>query len=873
MKTADIRKAFIEYFKDKGHTAVASASLVPDNDPTLLFTVAGMVPFKDVFTGKSKRDYSRAVSAQRCVRAGGKHNDLENVGYTARHHTFFEMLGNFSFGDYFKREAIEFGWEFVTQVLKLPPEKLWVTTHISDDEAKAIWFDEIGIDQSRFSQLDEDNFWSSGDTGPCGPSSEIFYDHGPDVWGGPPGSPEEDGDRYIEIWNLVFMQYNRDSAGELHPLPNPSVDTGMGLERVAAILQGVHSNYEIDVFAGLIEAAAKAVGTSSVESPSLKVIADHVRSSSFLIADGVLPSNEGRGYVLRRIIRRAARHGHQLGADRPFLHTLVATLANWMGEAYPHLRDQQTDIERILEQEEEQFLRTLDLGMKELELALKGLADAKELPGEIAFKLYDTFGFPLDLTADVLREREMTVDEAGFDRCMQVQKERARESSQFSANAEGLEHVDGATEFTGYGQLEASATVHQLIADGQVVNKMISGQEGFLVVQSTPFYAESGGQVGDTGVIQAKAGSADVLDTTKSGDAFVHRIRVSDGALQQGDEVSMRVDESGRLATARHHSATHLLHAALRQVLGDHVTQKGSLVDAQRLRFDFSHSEAVKPEQLAIIERIINDQILSNTPVETEVMSPEAAQEKGAMALFGEKYGDEVRVLSMGSDGFSVELCGGTHVARTGDIGPFKVISESGVASGIRRIEAVAGHIALAHFAEQQRVLTQLAHEMKCDLNQVIERTQQLQSAQKAAEKSVRDLKQKLATGGGTDFTAEARKIGNVNVLAIQADSDDMEVLRSMVDTARSKLGSAVVMLAAGGDKRTALVCGVTKDVASHCCANEVMKHVADQLGGRGGGRPDMAQGSAPLVGADELDRVLGSVGEWVEAKIATLES
>ncbi|WP_347332515.1 alanine--tRNA ligase [Marinimicrobium locisalis] len=865
MKSADIRDAFLQYFERQGHTIVPSSSLIPGNDPTLLFTNAGMNQFKDVFLGEEKRDYSRATSSQRCVRAGGKHNDLENVGYTARHHTFFEMLGNFSFGDYFKRDAIRFAWEFLTQVLELPPERLWITVHISDDEAADIWQKEIGVSPERFSRLDEDNFWQMGDTGPCGPSSEIFYDHGSDIPGGPPGSEGDDLDRYIEIWNLVFMQYERQSNGELKPLPNPSIDTGMGLERIAAVMQGVHNNYDIDLFQHLLKAAAKATETDDLENKSLRVIADHIRSCSFLIGDGVLPSNEGRGYVLRRIIRRAVRHGHQLGQTQAFFHTLVAALAEVMGDAYPELRQQQAQIEKVLLLEEEQFAKTLDKGMAVLEDALEDL-EGRELPGDLVFTLYDTYGFPVDLTADIARERDLSVDMAGYQQAMEAQRARARAAGSFKVDytAAGLDLP--ATEFLGYTQLAESGTVQALLKDGQLVDHLEEGDEGAVVLDRTPFYAESGGQVGDTGYLEADSGMRfEVRDCAKEGSSHVHVGRLLHGGLAVGDELSARVDGTVRQATALNHSATHLMHAALRHVLGEHVSQKGSLVDSERLRFDFSHFEPVKPEELKAIETMVNEQVRANTEVQTEHMDIESAKTKGAMMLFGEKYGDEVRVLTMG-DGFSVELCGGTHVRRTGDIGLFRITSESGVAAGVRRIEAVTGAGALALFDELEDLADGAAQALKTRRAQVPEKVQQLLSQNRKLEKEVTALKAKLATAGGGNLLDQAKEVAGVKVLAVKLEGADSKSLRDSADQLKNKLGSGVVLLAAVEGEKVSLVAGVTKDLTGKLKAGDLMREVAAKVGGKGGGRPDMAQGG----GTDPagVSAALASVPSWVEQQL-----
>ncbi|MCV6588128.1 MAG: alanine--tRNA ligase [Marinobacterium sp.] len=851
MTSAEIRQAFLDYFNQQGHEVVASSSLIPANDPTLMFTNAGMVQFKDVFLGTDKRNYTRATTSQRCVRAGGKHNDLENVGYTARHHTFFEMLGNFSFGDYFKREAIGFAWTFLTEVLGLPKDRLWVTVHYSDDEAERIWKEEIGVDPERFSKLDEDNFWSMGDTGPCGPCTEIFFDHGADVWGGPPGSPEEDGDRYIEIWNVVFMQYNRDAAGEMTPLPKPSVDTGMGLERIAAVMQNVHSNYEIDLFQNLLQAAAVAVGTEEKDSKSLRVIADHIRSCAFLISDGVLPSNEGAGYVLRRIIRRAVRHGNKMGASGAFFHQLVAALASEMGAAYPELVEQQAQIEKVLLKEEQQFAKTLDHGMRLLQESIDNL-DGTVISGETAFKLYDTYGFPSDLTADVAREHELTVDMNGFEREMEAQRERARAAGKFAVDYNDAIRLEGETEFTGYETLAGeSATVVALFSDGAEVNALNAGESGLVVLDETPFYAESGGQVGDTGALTAAGMAFQVKDCTKEGKNNLHHGQLSEGSLKVGDKVAPQVNAERRQAIALNHSATHLLHEALRIVLGSHVQQKGSLNDDQRLRFDFSHFEAVTPEQLAEVEKIVNDQIRANTAVVTEIMEIEAAKAKGAAALFGEKYDDVVRVLSMGGD-FSVELCGGTHAKRTGDLGLLKITSEGGVAAGVRRIEAVTGIGALAHYADVQAQLEQKLQDQQAKARQL--------------EKDLEQMKAKLAAAKGSDLLGNAVEVKGIKVLAAQLEGVEPKALRDTIDQLKSKLGSGVVVLAAAGDDKVSLAAGVTKDLTGQVKAGDLIRELTAKLGGKGGGRPDFAQGGGTDMSA--LPAVLDSVPELVEAAL-----
>jgi len=868
--TTAIRKAFLDYFQAKDHTVVASSPLVPANDPTLLFTNAGMVQFKDVFLGKETRNYVRAASSQRCVRAGGKHNDLENVGYTARHHTFFEMLGNFSFGDYFKREAIRYAWEFLTEVLQLPAERLWITVFDDDDDAADIWLKEIGVSAERFSRIGaKDNFWSMGDTGPCGPCSEIFYDHGADVPGGPPGTPEEDGDRYIEIWNLVFMQYDRGASGELNPLPRPSVDTGMGLERLAAILQGVHSNYEIDLFQNLIKASAGVTGAKDLEDKSLRVIADHIRACAFLVVDGVIPSNEGRGYVLRRIIRRAIRHGHRLGKREAFFHKLVAALVSEMGEAYPELVKAQQQVERVLEQEETRFAETLDNGMKILEEAIAGL-DGKVIPGDTVFKLYDTYGFPVDLTADIARERKLSLDMSSFEAEMEAQRDRARAASSFGTLDSGGFDIEGSTEFTGYERVQDTAAITALYKDGEAVDVLRGGEEGIIILEHSPFYAESGGQVGDRGVIRAGEGGVfRVIDTQKQGSGvFAHIGLVTQGEIKQGDEVEALVDEQRRAATRLNHSATHLMHAALRQVLGDHVQQKGSLVDPDRLRFDFSHFQPLSADELHKIETLVNDQVRANAKVETRIMPIDQAMEAGAMALFGEKYGDEVRVLSMGD--FSVELCGGTHANRAGDIGVFKIISETGTASGVRRIEAVTGAGALEYIGETEKNLGEVADLVKAGREETSAKVGQLLERNRKLEKELDALKAKLANSQGSDLAGQAQEVGGIMVLAARLEGADARSLRETVDQLKNKLGNAAVVLGAVSDGKVALVGGVTKAETRRLKAGELVNHVASQVGGRGGGRPDMAQagGNQP----ENLDAALASVADWVKRQIAASE-
>jgi alanyl-tRNA synthetase len=860
MKSADIRDAFLNYYAGKQHSIVPSSSLVPGNDPTLLFTNAGMVQFKDVFLGAEKRDYNRAVSSQRCVRAGGKHNDLENVGYTARHHTFFEMLGNFSFGDYFKREAIGFAWEFLTEVLKLPKERLWITVHISDDEAADIWVNEIGIDPKRLSRLDEDNFWQMGDTGPCGPSTEIFWDHGDDIPGGPPGSPDDDLDRYIEIWNLVFMQFERDSSGKMTPLPKPSIDTGMGLERVAAVMQGVHNNYDIDLFQHLIKAAAKIIGVTDLSENSLKVVADHIRSCAFLVVDGVVPSNEGRGYVLRRIIRRALRHGHNLGASGSFFHKLVVALGEVMGEAYPELLSMQQEIIATIKKEEEQFARTLDKGMGVLEAALENLS-GEQLPGELIFQLYDTFGFPTDLTNDIARERGYSMDMEGYEECMEAQRTRARSASQFGVDYSDSIRVAGSTEFVGYNSLENSTDVIALYSAGEEVTSAGVDTEVAVILGSTPFYAESGGQVGDSGYLQTASAKIEITDCHKAGEHHLHIGKVLSGELKVGETVTATVDCSVRTATALNHSATHLLHSALQQILGEHVNQKGSLVDSQRLRFDFSHGESISAQQIREIEHRVNREILRNTPVETEVMTMDEAVEKGAMALFGEKYGSEVRVLSMGGD-FSVELCGGTHVSRTGDIGLLKISAESSVSAGVRRIEAVTGEAAIAYCDALQDTVTDVANVLRAARHSVADKALQVVEENRKLQKEIDALKSKLANASGTDLMADLRQINGFSVLSTVVEGADAKSLRGVADQVRSKLQSGVFMLAAVDGDKAALVAGVTQDLTDKIKAGDLLKFVTVQVDGKGGGRADMAQGAAGST--ENLAAALESVYSWV---------
>jgi len=864
MKSSQIREAFLAYFERQGHTRVASSSLVPHDDPTLLFTNAGMNQFKDTFLGLDSRPYQRACSSQRCVRAGGKHNDLENVGYTARHHTFFEMLGNFSFGDYFKREAIQFAWEFLTVEMGLPAERLWVTVHVSDDEAADIWLKEMGVSAERFSRLDEDNFWQMGDTGPCGPCSEIFYDHGADIPGGPPGSENDHLDRYVEIWNLVFMQYNQSADGSREPLPAPSVDTGMGLERIAAVMQGVHSNYQIDLFQALLKAAAKLLGQTSTDNGSLRVIADHIRSCSFLVCDGVLPSNEGRGYVLRRIMRRAIRHGNKLGAKAPFFHKLVGTLAEEMGDAYPELLESRERIEKALLQEEEQFAKTLDNGMGILEAALAGL-EGKVIPGELVFRLYDTYGFPVDLTNDIARERGLELDMAGYEAAMAEQRQRSQESGGFSVDYNKALKLEGSTAFTGYDALADQGRVVALLRDGAEVDTLAAGDSGVVVLDSTPFYAESGGQVGDSGYLGGKGVRFEVRDTTKGSQHHLHHGVVLEGSIAVGDTLDAEVDAGVRAATALNHSATHLLHAALRRVLGKHVTQKGSLVDSQRLRFDFSHSQAVSADELKTIEAMVNEQIRANSEVTTRLMDMDSAVKAGAMALFGEKYGDEVRVLAMGGD-FSVELCGGTHVHRTGDIGLLRIVSESGIAAGVRRIEAVTGAGALALLDATEQRLHEVCDVVKGDTSTVVDKVRGLRAANRELEREIDRLKQKLASSAGGDLASQAVDVDGIRVLAASLDGADPKSLRDTVDQLKNKLGSGVILLAAIDGDKIALTAGVTKDLTGRVKAGDLMREFAGRLGGKGGGRPDMAQGGGTDLAG--LAGTLADVPAWVQGQL-----
>ena len=864
MTSNELRTAFLEFFRTHGHEIVASSPLVPGNDPTLLFTNAGMVQFKDVFLGEDKRKYNRAVTSQRCVRAGGKHNDLENVGYTARHHTFFEMLGNFSFGDYFKEDAIKYAWEFLTETLGLPAERLWVTVYEEDDEAADIWLKTMKVDPNRFSRMGaKDNFWAMGDTGPCGPCSEIFYDHGPDVAGGPPGSPDEDGDRYVEIWNLVFMQFDRAANGEMTPLPKPSVDTGMGLERAAAVMQGVHSNYQIDVFANLITATAKLIGVDNDGSSSLNVIVDHIRACSFLIVDGVLPGNEGRGYVLRRIIRRAVRHGKKLGVKDTFFHKLVSPLCDEMGDAYPELVKAQSHVEKVLKKEEQRFAETLDQGMEILESAI-GVLKGKELPGDIAFKLYDTYGFPVDLTADIARERDLTVDQKGFEEQMAAQRNRARAASKFGADDDSGIKTDVVTDFSGYEAVDAAGEIVSLYKGGAPVESLSEGEDGLVILDSTPFYAESGGQIGDTGVINSDNSSFVVTDTQKSGKANIHLGAVQKGKITVGDKVTAVVDARRRAAIVLNHSATHLMHAALRTVLGDHVQQKGSLVAPDRLRFDFSHYEGVTPEQIQQIEDLVNQQVRRNIPAETRHMSYNDAVASGAIALFGEKYDDEVRVLRLG-DGFSVELCGGTHVSSTGDIGVFKITTESGVASGVRRIEAVTGDNAMHWIDANQHALDRVASILRSPRDQAAAKVEQLLRRNKELEKELAATRQQLLTGG-SDAADDVTEIKGIKVLASRMDGADAKTLRDAVDRFKDKLQSAVVVLGSVEDGKVRLAAGVTKNNTDRIRAGDVIKPVAIQVGGKGGGRPDFAQagGNDP----DALDAALASVPGWVSEQL-----
>ena len=871
--TAQIRQAYLDFFHSKGHQVVESSSLVPDNDPTLLFTNAGMNQFKNVFLGLEKRPYTRATTAQRCVRAGGKHNDLENVGYTARHHTFFEMLGNFSFGDYFKQDAIHYGWEFLTspQWLGLPKEKLWVTVYETDDEAYNIWHKEIGIPAERIIRIGDnkgapyasDNFWQMGDTGPCGPCTEIFYDHGDHIWGGPPGSPEEDGDRYIEIWNIVFMQFNRHADGTMEKLPKPSVDTGMGLERISAVLQHVNSNYDIDIFKTLIAKVAELTGEKDLANKSLRVIADHIRSCAYLIADGVVPSNEGRGYVLRRIIRRAVRHGHLLGATETFFYKLVPTLIDVMAEAGEEVKKHQASVEKFLRLEEEQFARTLERGLTLLDEAL---ANVKEniLSGEVAFKLYDTYGFPLDLTADVCRERGIAIDEEGFEREMELQRVRAQSASQFGMDYNSVIRVDGTTRFEGYTESETLAKVTALFHEGNPVESISAGQSAVVILDNTPFYAESGGQIGDIGRLEGNGFCFDVKDTQKYGQVFGHIGELTQGSLSVGQSVNAVVDDVRRQRISLNHSATHLLHAALRQVLGEHVAQKGSLVSDTLLRFDFAQHEAISKAQLAEVERIVNQQVRANNPIQTDIMELEAAKAKGAMALFGEKYSEQVRVLTMGD--FSIELCGGIHAKRTGDIGLFKIVTETAVAAGIRRIEAITGETAIEWLQHQQTLLNQSAELLKSDVNSIVDKISLLQDKCKKVEKELQTLKEKAALQAGNELAQSAVEINGVSVIVQQLDGIEAKSLRAMVDSLKNQLGSAVVVFASALDEKVNLIVGVTQDLTAKVKAGELVNLMAQQVGGKGGGRPDMA-----MAGGTEpknINKALSVCSDWLKANL-----
>ncbi|MDB5770013.1 MAG: alanine--tRNA ligase [Burkholderia sp.] len=868
MNSSEIRDKFLKYFESKGHTIVRSSSLVPGNDPTLLFTNSGMVQFKDVFLGQDKRNYTRATSSQRSVRAGGKHNDLENVGYTARHHTFFEMLGNFSFGDYFKRDAIHYAWELLTGVYGLPKEKLWVTVYHEDDEAYGIWQNDIGVPPERIVRIGDnkgaryasDNFWQMADTGPCGPCSEIFYDHGPDVWGGPPGSPEQDGDRYIEVWNLVFMQFNRDDQGVMHPLPSPCVDTGMGLERIAAVLQHVHSNYEIDLFQNLIKAAARETGCKDIANNSLKVIADHIRACSFLIVDGVIPGNEGRGYVLRRIIRRALRHGYKLDQTQPFFHKLVKDLVQEMGAAYPELAEAAPRVEQVLKQEEERFGETLENGMKILEAALQ--KNPKKLDGDTAFTLYDTFGFPLDLTADICRERNVELDEAGFNAAMERQKQQARAAGKFKMTA-AIEYSGDKTSFVGYDTLVQEGKVVALYVGGAAVQKVEAGQEAIVVLDSTPFYAESGGQAGDTGVLESSGASFEVADTQKiQPEVYGHHGTLNKGALAIGDKIAAKVNTAVRAQTMRNHSATHLMHAALREVLGKHVSQKGSLVDAEKTRFDFSHNAPLTAGEIRRVEEIVNREILANESTEAQHMAYDDAIKYGAMALFGEKYGDRVRVLGIGS---SKELCGGTHVSRTGDIGLFKIVSEGGVAAGIRRVEAVTGEVALVFVQNLAARVSEAATALKAQPEELTQRIAQVQDYVKSLEKELSGLKSKLASSQGDELLSQATDINGIKVLAATLNGADVATLRETMDKLKDKLKTAAIVLAAVNDGKVSLIAGVTKDAIAKVKAGELVNFVAQQVGGKGGGRPDMAQAGG--TDPSGLDKALDGVANWVRER------
>ena len=866
MTSAELRTAFLEFFHQRGHSIEPSSSLVPGNDPTLLFTNAGMVQFKDVFLGREHRDFNKAVTSQRCVRAGGKHNDLENVGYTARHHTFFEMLGNFSFGDYFKKDAIHYAWDFLTKELGIPAEKLWITVFDEDTEAEAIWINEVGVSPNRLSRIGaKDNFWSMGDVGPCGPCTEIFYDHGEDIPGGPPGTPEEDGDRYIEVWNLVFMQYDRAADGTLTPLPKPSVDTGMGLERISAVLQGVHNNYEIDLFQPVLKAAAELVGTTDLTLSSLRVIADHIRSCSFMVADGVMPSNEGRGYVLRRIIRRAIRHGYRLGIHEVFFYKLVAPLALEMGEAFPELKAAQANVERILKKEEERFAETLGQGMKILEACVAKM-QGTVIPGETVFQLYDTYGFPVDLTADFARENQLTVDHEGFETAMNAQRERARSASSFGADYDQDIKLDSQTEFTGYEHLDDQVHIIALYKQGQPVDNLLAGEEGLVVLDKTPFYAESGGQIGDSGQITATNAVFEVKDTQKqAGTLFLHKGKVLSGTLSTGQACTASVNKIDRVATELNHSATHLLHAALRQLLGEHVSQKGSLVNTERLRFDFAHFEPVTPEEIEVLERLVNEQIRINNSVSSEIMAKEDAVQAGAMALFGEKYGAEVRVLKIGE--FSTELCGGTHVERAGDIGCFKIISETGVAAGVRRIEAVTGAGCIDWIANRDKALNKIAGLLKSAPEKTAEKVEQLLEKTRTLEKQLERLNSKLASSAGDELGAQAIDVAGIKVLAVKLDGVEAKSLREMAEQLKNKLGSCALVLAVVEGDKVNLVAGVSKDKMAQIKAGDLVNFVATQVGGKGGGKPDLA-----MAGGNEpsnLDAALAGVSAWVQAQLA----
>ena len=863
--SAELRDKFLKYFETNGHTIVASSPLVPGNDPTLLFTNAGMVQFKDVFLGSDKRSYSTATTSQRCVRAGGKHNDLENVGYTARHHTFFEMLGNFSFGDYFKKEAIHYAWDFLTNIVGLPEEKLWVTVYADDDEAADIWLNDIGVDADHFARIGtSDNFWSMGDTGPCGPCSEIFYDHGPEIEGGPPGTPEQDGDRYVEIWNLVFMQYNRDEQGVMHPLPKPSVDTGMGLERLAAILQQVHNNYDIDLFQSLIQSAARLTDTDDLQNKSLRVIADHIRSCAFLIVDGVLPSNEGRGYVLRRIIRRAARHGHQLGCTHAFFYELVTTLDELMGDAYPELRKHKDHVARVLEKEEARFAETLEQGMRILEDSIAQM-QGDTISGETLFKLYDTYGFPVDLTADVARERGLNVDEEGFEEQMQDQKKRARASSQFGAVGKKFElDSQDPTHFKGYEESSAESCIIAIIQNEVNIGKLENRQQAIIVLEQTPFYGESGGQVGDIGLLTKDGAKFRVEDTQKQGDVYLHIGHLRTSQLEVGDTILAAIDEDYRRAVILNHSATHLMHAALRQVLGDHVQQKGSLVDAEKLRFDFSHYQPLTGDEIEQIEILVNDQVRMNLPTSAELMDMDTAKATGAMALFGEKYGETVRVLKIGSE--SVELCGGTHVQRTGDIGLFKIIVETGIAAGVRRIEALTGDKAIRRFIETENKLDAAAQALKASREDLVSRVEQLYADNRKKEKVITTYKANVTLKRGSDLAARAVDVKGIKVLATSIDGANIKTLRETVDQLKSKLGSAAIVLASSENDKVSIIAGVTKAETDRIRAGDLVNVVAELCGGKGGGRADMAQAGGNLP--DKLPEALDAVIPWVESQL-----